>query len=193
MTLNVYCKFPNLWHSSGISVFQKESPFDMLRCSVCCLCFQFAQPVQFHSSRQKQSIRNIKNALIILSCTPLLCPQNSLNLSEHGLYKVLKAFHRFDGPCWLQCFPQLCQVGWMSFGWWTILDTQETIECEKPSVVAILTNRCTWHLLPYPVQSHFCLAHAPSEWHTDTIHVSRLKNDYLPVSSPLSRCNKGHQ
>ena len=51
------------------------------------------------------------------------CVKQSLFLLGHGLYKVLKAFHRDSGPCWLQCIQQLCQVGWMSFGWWTILDT----------------------------------------------------------------------
>jgi hypothetical protein len=25
------------------------------------------------------------------------------------------------------CFPQLCQVGWMSFGWWTILNTHREL------------------------------------------------------------------
>ena len=43
------------------------------------------------------SVPNIRNTLIILSCTPF-CPQNSLNLSGHGLYKVSKAFHRDAGP-----------------------------------------------------------------------------------------------
>jgi hypothetical protein len=43
------------------------------------------------------SVQNIKNTfLIILSCTRF-CPQNSLNLSGHGLYKVLKMFHRYAG------------------------------------------------------------------------------------------------
>ena len=81
------------------------------------------------------SVQNIKNTFLILSCTPL-CPQNRLNLSWHGLYKGLKAFHGEAGPCRLQCFPQLCQVGWMSFGWWTIPDTDRclastTIPCSK--------------------------------------------------------------
>uniref|UniRef100_A0A674DNW2 WD repeat-containing protein 37 n=1 Tax=Salmo trutta TaxID=8032 RepID=A0A674DNW2_SALTR len=37
--------------------------------------------------------------------------------------KQCQVFHREAGPCWLQCVPQLCQVGWMSFGWWAILNT----------------------------------------------------------------------
>jgi hypothetical protein len=32
--------------------------------------------------------------------------------------------HSLEGTLMLaDCFPQLCQVGWMSFGWWTIRDT----------------------------------------------------------------------
>ena len=37
--------------------------------------------------------------------------QNSLNSSGHGLYKVLKAFHRDAGPCWPQCFSCVKLVG----------------------------------------------------------------------------------
>jgi hypothetical protein len=33
-----------------------------------------------------------------------------------------------------------CQVGWISFGWWTILDIQETVEREKPSSLAVFEN-----------------------------------------------------
>uniref|UniRef100_A0A8C8G676 Cathepsin L.1 n=1 Tax=Oncorhynchus tshawytscha TaxID=74940 RepID=A0A8C8G676_ONCTS len=45
----------------------------------------------------------------------------------------------------------------MSFGWWTILDTQEKLlTVGKPnSVVVQDTNRCAWHLLPYPVLPNF--------------------------------------
>uniref|UniRef100_A0A8C8J503 Pyruvate dehydrogenase E1 component subunit alpha, testis-specific form, mitochondrial n=1 Tax=Oncorhynchus tshawytscha TaxID=74940 RepID=A0A8C8J503_ONCTS len=36
--------------------------------------------------------------------------------------------------------------------------TWETVECEKPSSIAVLdTNWCAWHLLPYPVQRHLYL------------------------------------
>jgi hypothetical protein len=94
------------------------------------------------------SVPNIRNTFLILSCTPF-CHQNSLNLSWHGLYKVFKAFHRDAGPCWLQCFPRLCQVGWMSFGWWTILDThRETVEHGKPNRVAVLDTLKTVRLPP---------------------------------------------
>ena len=50
------------------------------------------------------SIPNIRKIFPILSCTPSL---------GHGLNPQ-------GCPC-LQCFPQLCQVGWISFVWWTIL------------------------------------------------------------------------
>ncbi|XP_052335092.1 succinyl-CoA:3-ketoacid coenzyme A transferase 1, mitochondrial-like isoform X2 [Oncorhynchus keta] len=45
-----------------------------------------------------------------------------------------------------------CQVGWMSFGWWTILDTHRKL-C---ALLLFLShsNRYAWNLLPYPVQRH---------------------------------------
>ena len=87
-------------------------------------------------------------------------PQNSLNSSGHPW--GTNALLRDAGPSWLQWFPQLCEVGWMSFGWWIILDTWETVECEKPSNVAVLdTNWCAWHLLPYPVQWHLNILSCP--------------------------------
>ena len=52
------------------------------------------------------SVQNIKNTFLILSCTAF-CPQNSLNLS--WTLQDVKGLHRDVSPCWLQCFPQLCQ------------------------------------------------------------------------------------
>ena len=38
-----------------------------------------------------------------------------------------------------------CQVGWMSFGWLTILDTHWKLLSVNPISVAVLdTNRCAW-------------------------------------------------
>ena len=86
------------------------------------------------------SAQNIRNIFLIITCIPF-CPQNSLSLSGHGLYKVLKVLHRDVGPCWLQCFTQLCQVGWMSFGWWTILDTHgKLLSVKNPAVLQPLTQ-----------------------------------------------------
>ena len=133
--------------------------------------------------RYSLSIPNIRNTFVTLSCT-LFCPQNSLNLPVHGLHKVSKAFHRDAGSCWLQCFPQLCQVGWTSFGWWTILDTRG-----KPSNVAVLNpNQCAWHLLPYPVQRHLNILSCPfTIWmaHIQNPIVSRLKNIYFTCLLPI--------
>jgi hypothetical protein len=115
-----------------------------------------------------QSVQNIKNTFLILRFgAPPPCPQNSLNSSWHGLYKESKAFHR-NGPCLLQCFPQLSS--WLDDLWvedhsWY---TQET-EREKPSSIAVLdTNQSAWHLLPYPVKIHLNILarHSPSGWHT---------------------------
>ena len=115
------------------------------------------------------SVQNNRNNFLIRSCTPF-CPQNSLNSwSPQGVKSIPQAYVDF------QSFPQLCQVAWMSFGWRTILDTHGKL-------FSVSTLQCAWHLLPCPIEKAiqmFCLAHSPSEWHTQTIHVSivsRLKN-----------------
>ncbi|KAK6292636.1 hypothetical protein J4Q44_G00372200 [Coregonus suidteri] len=69
--------------------------------------------------------------------------------------------------CWpmlTQCFAQLSQVGWMSFGWWTILDTQgKLMSMKNPAVLQFLTHAslCAWHLLPYPIQRHLYILSCP--------------------------------
>ena len=105
------------------------------------------------------SVQKIRNIFLILSFTPV-CPQNSLGSLVHGLYKVLKMFHRDAGPCWLLCFPLLVQVGWMAFRWWTIPDRQgKLLSMKNPSVLQFLTHSqwCAWYLLPYPIQRHFII------------------------------------
>ena len=88
---------------------------------------------------------------------------------------------QWDVPqgCWLQCFPSYFyfiyllfnlylqtdnyrqtlsmtdNVVWMSFGWWTILDTHgKLLRLKHPAALQFLThsNQCCWHLLPYLVQ-----------------------------------------
>jgi hypothetical protein len=50
--------------------------------------------------------------------------------------KVSKAFPRDAGPCWLQCFPQLCHIGR-----WTILDTdRKLLSVKNPAVLQLLTQ-----------------------------------------------------
>ena len=148
------------------------------------------------------SVQNIRNTFLILSCTPF-CPQNSLNSSGHGLYRVSKMFHRDAGPCWLQ-LPTVVS-SWQGVLW--VVDhswyTWETIEHEKPSSVAVLdTNRCARHLLPYPIQRHLNILSCPfSLWMAHiqyTIHVSIvswLKNPpLLPfICTDWSGFNKWHQ
>ena len=102
------------------------------------------------------SVQNIRNTFLILSCTPFY-PENSLNSSGHGLYMVSKAFHRDAGACWLQRFPQLCQIGWMSVGWWTILDQHWLLlSVKNPAALRFFTHskRCAWHLLLYHARSN---------------------------------------
>jgi hypothetical protein len=55
--------------------------------------------------------------------------------------KVSKAFHRDAGPCWCQCFPQLGEDGWMSYEWWTIVDTHgKLFSVKNPAALHILTQ-----------------------------------------------------
>ena len=87
--------------------------------------------------------------------------------------------------CWPMFTPML-QVVWMSFGWWTILDTHgKLLGVKNPAVLQFFTQSGVpgnhYHI---PVQRHLHLLpiHPLSEWHTYTIHVSivsRLKNPSL--------------
>ena len=91
------------------------------------------------------SIPNIRNTFLIMSCTPF-GPQNSLNWSGHGLFKVSKAFHRDSRPCWLQCFPQLSS--WL-YVFWVVLDThRKLLSLRNPVMLQFLThsNWCAWYL-----------------------------------------------
>ena len=84
-----------------------------------------------------------------------------------------------------QCFPQLGQVGWMSFGWWIILDTDgKLLSVENPAALQLLThsNRCAWHLLLFPIQRHLPIH---PQWHTYTNHVSIVKNPSLTGLFPF--------
>jgi hypothetical protein len=111
---------------------------------------------------------------------PLL-PSEQPQFVGHGLYKVSKAFHRDAGPYWLQCFPQLCQVGWMSFGWWTILDThRKLLSVKNPAVLQFLTQTGvpgTYHHTPFKGTSIFCLAHHPLN-STHTQSMSQLSQGF---------------
>ena len=120
------------------------------------------------------------------------CPQKCLNLSGHGLYKVLIAFHRNSTPCWLQCFPQLYQVGWMSFGWWTILDAHgKHFEREKPSSGVVLDTLKPVRLAPTTIPCSKALQSLVlTLWkvhiHNPCLSSQGLKIILQPVSSPSS-------
>uniref|UniRef100_A0AAZ3PUY0 Choline/carnitine acyltransferase domain-containing protein n=1 Tax=Oncorhynchus tshawytscha TaxID=74940 RepID=A0AAZ3PUY0_ONCTS len=80
------------------------------------------------------------------------------------------------------------RVGWVSFGWWTILDThRKLLSVKNPAVLQFLTQTSahgTYNHTPFKGNYIFCLAHSPSEWHTYTIHVSIvswLKKSFFTV------------
>ena len=135
---------------------------------------KMAAPKVTEQRRYTLSVQNIRNTLLILSCTPF-CPQNSLNSSGHGLYKGPTALHRDADPCWLQCFPQFCHIGWMSFVWWTILDTHGKLLCvEKPSSVTVLDTLKPVHLAPTTIPCSKALKYVGLPIHplngTHTVH-----------------------
>ena len=136
--------------------------------------------------------------------TSSFCPQNSLHMSEHWLYK--ERWKRSTGmlapmlptvvSCWLDV---LWVVGSGSF----LIYKGNCLSVEKPSRFAVLdTNWCAWHLLPYPMQRHLnCLSFPFTLWMANTIDVSivsRLKNPSLTCLLPFiytdwSGFNKWHQ
>ena len=97
-----------------------------------------------------------------------------------------------------------CQVGWMSFGYWTILDKHgKLLSVKKPAALQFLTQTGAPGNTTIPHSKALkicCPAHSPSERHTYTIHVSivsRLKNPYLTCLLPFiytdwSDINKGY-
>jgi hypothetical protein len=105
------------WHSERRKV--------LLMCNEVLLMLCFSLPRNYKCTSAIQNTRNTFNRTASIS-------------SEHGLYKV----HARDaGPWWLQCFPQLCQVAWTSFGWWTILDTHgRLLSVRNPAVLQFLTQ-----------------------------------------------------
>ena len=76
------------------------------------------------------------------------------------------------GPYLLQYFPQLFQVGRMSFGWRTILDThRKLLSVKNPAVLQFLTHHT-------PFKTHLNLL-------SYTIHVSTQKKKNPSLSSLL--------
>ena len=59
---------------------------------------------------------------------------------------------RILAHCWLQRFPQLWQVCWMSFGWWPILDTHRKLLSVKTQ------QHWSWHK---PVRAPGTYHHTP--------------------------------
>jgi hypothetical protein len=84
--------------------------------------------------------------------------------------------------------------GWMSFGWWNIVDTHgKLLSVKNPAVSQFLTrsNQCAWRLLPYPNQRQLNILSWPftlSMAHTQSLsQLSQgLKMLHYLVSFPSS-------
>ena len=134
---------------------------------------QYKGILYFFQPTFNQHFSNLK--FLILSCTPPLPSEQPQFVSMD--YKVLKAFHRDAGPCWVQYFPQLCHVGCMSLWWWTILDTHgKLLSMKNPAALQFLThsNWCAWHLLSYPMHPVLTI-HALKGTHTHNPCLNCLK------------------
>ena len=116
----------------------------------------------------------------------------------HGLYKVLKAFHRDAGPCWLQCFPQLCQFdliwSWQDVLW--VVDhswyTRETVALGNPSIVVVLDTLKPVRVTPttITVQRHFYLLSCPfilrmAHMYNSCLYSLKASKSFLNLSPPL--------
>ena len=106
------------------------------------------------------SVENISNTFLILSCTPFW-PQNSL-----GAW-ILQGDKSVPQGCWPMLIPMFPTVvsSWLYvLGWWTILDTHRKLLSVKNTAASqFLThsNRCAWHLLPYPIQRQVHILSCP--------------------------------
>jgi hypothetical protein len=61
-----------------------------------------------------------KGSFLILGCSP---SPSALRTALICWAWTIQGVESIPQGCRAMLTPQLCQVGWMSFGWWTILDT----------------------------------------------------------------------
>jgi hypothetical protein len=125
------------------------------------------------------SVQNIRNTFQSFWVAPSLSPSEQPRLVRP---RTLQCVESFPQECWPMLTPMLPTVVSTCLDVLWVVDhswyTRETVECEKPSRVVVLdTNRCAWHLLPYPVRRHliFWVTHSPFEWHIHNPCLNFLK------------------